>query len=107
MTPEEIKTATLDELQTAVTTMMSPEWDVALEGEPESIKNDAVDALLAAQERRLSLENAQLEKIAHKLIENEEVLKNGKKILMRLSLTSRTSRRSSIWLPILSKLLIV
>ena len=81
MTPEEIKTATVDELQTAVTTMMSPEWDVALAGKPEKTKTDADKALLAAQERRLSLENAQLEKIAHKLSENEEALTNGKKNL--------------------------
>ncbi len=81
MTPEEIKTATLDELQTAVIKMMSPEWDLALEGKPKKTKTDAGKALLAAQERRLALENAKLEKIAQKLIENEEDLNNGRKNL--------------------------
>jgi hypothetical protein len=81
MTPEEIKTATLDELQKAVTTMMSPEWNLALKKNPESIQTDPDEALLAAQERRLALENAKLEKIAQKLIENEKGLLDGRKNL--------------------------
>lgn len=81
MTPEQIQTATLDELQKAVTQMTSAEWELALEGEPQSTKTEADRTLLAAQKRRLSLENAQLEKIAEKLIENEKNLTKGKNSL--------------------------
>ena len=81
MTPEEIKTATLEELQKAVTNMMSAEWDLVLDGQPQQTKTNADKTLLAVQERRLSLENAKLEKIAQKLIENEEGLNDGKKNL--------------------------
>jgi hypothetical protein len=71
--------ATLAEIQKVVNTMLSPEWSLALDKESDDTKTEADIALEGAQKRKLLLENAQLEDIAKKLIENEKRLKAGKK----------------------------
>ncbi len=78
MTPEEIRDATVQSLQEAVTKMMSPEWDLYLDGEPPDVKKEAARNLAATQRARLRLENAELAKIAEKLRKNEGELADGK-----------------------------
>jgi Zn-dependent oligopeptidase len=78
MTPEEIKKATLRSLQEAVTKMMSPEWDLYLDGKPRDVVEKAGMTLLATQRARLRLENAELAEIAAKLSQNEKDLTDGK-----------------------------
>ena len=81
MTPSEIKKQTISQLQKTFLKMMSPEWDVALEGKPKNVVADAAKKMLAVQRARLRMENAELASILEKLKENEEALLNGKKAL--------------------------
>ena len=81
MTPSEIKKLTVSQLQRTFSKMMSPEWDVALEGQPESVVADAAKKMLAVQRARLRMENAELASILEKLKENEEALLQGKQAL--------------------------
>lgn len=81
MTPSEIKKQTISQLQKTFLKMMSPEWDVSLEGQPKNIVADAAKKMLAVQRARLRMENAQLASILEKLKENEEGLLKGKQAL--------------------------
>ena len=81
MTPSEIKKQTISQLQKTFLKMMSPEWDVALEGQPKNVVADAAKKMLAVQRARLRMENAELASILEKLKENEEALLKGKKAL--------------------------
>jgi hypothetical protein len=78
MTPDEIRKATLRSLQDTVTKMMSPEWDLYLDGQPPEVVEKAGPTLLATQRARLRLENAVLAEIADKLSKNEKELADGK-----------------------------
>lgn len=81
MTPSEIKKQTISQLQKTFLKMMSPEWDVALEGKPKNVVADAAKKMLAVQRARLRMENAELTSILEKLKENEEALLKGKQAL--------------------------
>ncbi len=81
MTPSEIKKQTISQLQKTFLKMMSPEWDVALEGQPKNVVADAAKKMLAVQRARLRMENAELASILEKLKENEDALVKGKKAL--------------------------
>ena len=81
MEPSEIREETLKQLQQTVLQMTSPEWDLALEGEPEEQVKRAKKELLRVQAARLSLENAQLAEIRDKLIQNDAALEQGRQRL--------------------------
>ena len=81
MTPSEIKKQTISQLQKTFLKMMSPEWDVALEGKPKNVVADAAKKMLAVQRARLRMENAELASILEKLRENEEALLKGEQAL--------------------------
>ena len=81
MTPSEIKKQTISQLQKTFLKMMSPEWDVALEGKPKNVVADAAKKMLAVQRARLRMENAELASILKKLKDNEEALLKGKQAL--------------------------
>jgi len=81
MTPSEIKKQTVSQLQKTFVKMMSPEWDVALEGKPKNVVIDAAKKMLAVQRARLRMENAELASIVGELKENEDALVKGKKAL--------------------------
>jgi uncharacterized protein YigA (DUF484 family) len=81
MTPSEIKNQTISQLQKTFLKMMSSEWDVALEGQPENVVADAAKKMLAVQRARLRMENAELASILGKLKQNEEALLQRKHAL--------------------------
>jgi len=81
MTPSEIKKQTVSQLQKTFVKMISPEWDVALEGKPKNVVIDAAKKMLAVQRARLRMENAELASIVGELKENEDALVKGKKAL--------------------------
>jgi sugar-specific transcriptional regulator TrmB len=81
MTPSEIKKQTVSQLQKTFLKMMSPEWDIALEGKPKNVVADAAKKMLAVQRARLRMENAELASILEKLKQNEEALLRGKQAL--------------------------
>jgi sugar-specific transcriptional regulator TrmB len=81
MTPSEIRKQTISQLQKTFLKMMSPEWDVALEGKPKNVVADAAKKMLAVQRARLRMENAELASILEKLKGNEEALLKGKQAL--------------------------
>lgn len=82
MTPEEIKSKTLDELYALRKDMNSAEWRLSLEAAAPDDKRRAAEALLDVQQMILALENAQLAAIRDKLIANESALAEG---VVRLS----------------------
>jgi len=81
MTPSQIKRQTISQLRKTFLMMMSPEWDVALEGQPQSVVADAAKNMLAVQRARLRMENAELADILERLKENEKALLEGKQTL--------------------------
>ena len=78
MPASEIRKQTLKQLREIFLKMLSPEWDLALEGKPQTVKNKASRQLLRVHSARLRLRNAELRDIRDKLIENEEGLKQGR-----------------------------
>ena len=77
MSPSQVRGQTLAELRQTVLAMMSPEWDLALEGRPRAEVTGAARTLLAAQRARLRLENAELAEIRDKLVANQPALVEG------------------------------
>jgi hypothetical protein len=76
MEPDPIRTETLKQLDATFLKMSSPEWDLALVGQPEE-KTKADRKLLRVQAARLRLGNAALADIRGKLKENEDELLSG------------------------------
>jgi hypothetical protein len=77
MAPSTLRRKTLSELRRAVAAMMTPEWDLALEGRSEQEVTEAAKALLAVQRARLRLGNARLADIRDGLIANETAMLAG------------------------------
>ena len=77
MSASHIRRQTLAELRKTIQAMMSPAWDLALQGRTRAEVNQAARTLLAAQRARLRLENAELAEIRDKLAANEADLAKG------------------------------
>jgi hypothetical protein len=77
MGPSALRTKTLSELRKAFAAMMTPEWDLALEGRSDEEVTEAARALLAVQRARLRLGNARLADIRDRLKEDETALQAG------------------------------
>jgi len=77
MTPSALRDKTLSELRKAFAAMMTPEWDLALEGRSDEEVTEAARALLALQRARLRLGNARLADIRDRLQEDETALQAG------------------------------
>jgi hypothetical protein len=77
MSPSRIRAQTLAELRQTLRAMMSPAWDLALEGRPRAEVTEAARTLLAVQRARLRLENAELAAIRDRLAANETDLAKG------------------------------
>jgi hypothetical protein len=77
MGPSELRKKTLAEMGKAFTAMMTPEWDLALEGKTDEELTEAARALLAVQRARLRLGNAELADIRDRLEADETALCTG------------------------------
>ena len=83
MAPSVLRRRLLSEMRKTVLAMMSPEWDLALEGKPKDEVNKAARTLLATQRARLRLGNAELTEIRDQLKAKEKDLVSGMKALAR------------------------
>ena len=81
MAPSTLRKKTLSELRKAFAAMMTPEWDLALDGKPDEEVTEAARALLAVQRARLRLGNARLADIRDGLKANETALRAGVEFL--------------------------
>ncbi len=72
--PYEIRRKTLSELRKAFAAMMTPQWDLALQGKPAAEVTRAARTLLASQRARLRLGTAELTAIRDQLRLNEPEL---------------------------------
>jgi hypothetical protein len=81
MAPSTLRKKTLSELRKAFVAMMTPEWDLALDGKPDEEVTEAARALLAVQRARLRLGNARLADIRDGLKANEAALWAGVELL--------------------------
>jgi hypothetical protein len=77
MAPSTLRKKTVSELRKAFAAMMTPQWDLALEGRSDEEVTEAARALLAVQRARLRLGNARLADIRDGLVANETALKAG------------------------------
>jgi hypothetical protein len=77
MAPWTLRRKTLSELRKVFAAMMSPEWDLALEGRSDEELTEAARALLAVQRARLRLGNAELADIRDRLKADEKALLAG------------------------------
>ncbi|MHC4080555.1 MAG: hypothetical protein ACYS15_00010 [Planctomycetota bacterium] len=77
MAPSTLRKKTLSELRKTFAAMMTPEWDLALEGKSEAEITEAARTLLAVQRARLRLGNAKLAEIRDGLVEHETALQAG------------------------------
>lgn len=77
MAPSKLRNQTLSELRKTFSAMMSPQWDLALEGKSDREVTEAARSLLAVQRARLRLGNARLAEIRDALIDNEHDLVAG------------------------------
>lgn len=77
MSPSELRRTTLSQLRRVLSAMMSPEWDLALEGRPRAEVTRAAELLLAVQRARLRLGTAELAVIRDGMVANEAALREG------------------------------
>ncbi len=77
MAPSTLRKKTLSELRKTFVAMMTPEWDLALDGKSDEEVTEAARTLLAVQRARLRLGNAGLAEIRDGLVENETALRAG------------------------------
>lgn len=75
----DLYSSTLEQLNQILVTMLSPEWDAALQEVSPSERQAALRSMLRVQHARLVLGNAILQEIAEDLKENEASLVAGKK----------------------------
>lgn len=78
MEAPEIRDQTLQQLDATLLKMTSPEWDLALVGQPQDVVTQAAKALSQVQSARLQLGNTDLSEIRDKLVENEGELEAGR-----------------------------
>ncbi len=83
MAPSKLRRQLRTEMRETVLAMMSPEWDLALEGRTKDEVTKAARTLLAMQRARLRLGNAELAEIRDQLKANEKDLVSGIKALQR------------------------
>jgi hypothetical protein len=83
MAPSALRRQLLSEMRKTVLAMMSPDWDIALEGLAKAEVNKAARTLLATQRARLRLGNAELSEIRDQLAAKEKDLVSGMKALQR------------------------
>lgn len=83
MAPSTLRRRLLSEMRKTVLAMMSPEWDLALEGRPKADVDKAARTLLAMQRARLRLGNEELAAIRDRLKAKENDLVKGMKSLER------------------------
>ncbi len=83
MAPSVLRRRLLSEMRKTVLAMMSPQWDLALEGRPKADVNKAARTLLAMQRGRLRLGNAELAEIRDQLKAKEKDLVSGMKAMQR------------------------
>ncbi len=83
MAPSTLRRGLLSEMRKTVLAMMSPQWDLALEGRTKQEVFKAARTLLAMQRARLRLGNAELAEIRDQLKAKEKDLVSGMKALAR------------------------
>jgi len=83
MAPSNLRRGLLSEMRKTVLAMMSPQWDLALEGRSKAEVDKAARTLLAMQRARLRLGNAELAEIRDQLKAKEKDLVGGIKALQR------------------------
>jgi len=83
MAPSTLRRQLLSEMRKTVLAMMSPEWDLALEGKTKDEVTKAARTLLAMQRGRLRLGSAELAEIRDQLKAGERDLLGGIKALQR------------------------
>ena len=83
MAPSVLRRRLLSEMRKTVLAMMSPEWDLALEGKTKGEVTKAARTLLAMQRARLRLGNELLAEIRDQLKAKEKDLVSGMKSLER------------------------
>ena len=77
MAPSTLRKKTLSELRKTFAAMMTPEWDLALDGKSDEEVTEAARTRLAVQRARLRLGNARFAEIRDGLVENETALRAG------------------------------
>ena len=77
MAPSKVRRQTLSQLGRTFRAMMTPQWDLALEGRSDEEVTEAARSLLAVQRARLRLANAELADIRDGLQANEAALLKG------------------------------
>lgn len=77
MTPREIRSKTLDQLDETLEKMLSAEWVLSLEDKPEDLVMQAGKQMLEIQAARLRLRNAELTELRDALVENEDALEKS------------------------------
>ncbi len=77
MAPSKVRRKTLSNLGKAVKAMMTPEFDIALEGRTDAELTEAARTLLGLQRARLRLGTAELADIRDALRDNEKQLLAG------------------------------
>ncbi len=83
MAPSNLRRGLVSEMRKTVLAMMSPQWDLALEGRSKQEVDKAARTLLAMQRARLRLGSAQLAEIRDQLKAKEKDLVSGMKALQR------------------------
>jgi len=83
MAPSALRRQLLSEMRKTVLAMMSPEWDIALEGLAKADVNKAALTLLTMQRARLRLGNAELAEIRDQLEAMEKDLVSGIKAMQQ------------------------
>lgn len=78
MDPTQVKQETVQTLQEAIVQMTSPEFELALLGQPDDVVKNAKRERARVQTARLILENAQLAAIRDQLAANETALREGR-----------------------------
>ena len=81
--PSTLRRRLLSEMRKTVLAMMSPRWDLALEGKTRDEVTKAARTLLAMQRARLRLGNAELAEIRDQLKAKEQDLLSGIEALQR------------------------
>ena len=81
MDSAQIYSSTLEQLNTTILRLTSPEWDAKVQGASTEERREALAELLRVQHARLVLANALLQQIAEDLKANEKSLLDGQKAL--------------------------
>lgn len=83
MTPAEIRNATLSQLRSARTAMLSAEWTLSLEGKDSKTQAKAARQFMRVHHAVQKLGNAELAAIKDALLQNESALAQGREKLAK------------------------